>query len=122
MFSSFSLRLAAILLVAMTAAGQVIRKNDRLLMENGTPSPFDVTKHAVPPEELVGGGPPKDGIPAIDNPKFVSAKEADRFLRADDRVLALELNGVAKAYPINILNWHEIVNDEFKGRPAAVTW
>jgi len=83
--------------------------------------PFDVTKHSVPIEELHGGGPPRDGIPAIDHPKFVPAANA-RFLRGNDRVLGVNHNGVAKAYPIGILNWHEIVNDDFAGKPVAVTW
>jgi hypothetical protein len=84
-------------------------------------SHFDLRDPLIPAEEIVAGGPPKDGIPAIDEPRFVSAREA-RFLRNDDRVLALERNGVAKAYPIRILNWHEVVNDRFAGEPIVVTW
>jgi|FaiFalDrversion2_1042247.scaffolds.fasta_scaffold01394_3 hypothetical protein len=84
--------------------------------------PFDVTKHSVPIEEIRGGGPPKDGIPALDNPRFVSAKEAEKFLSRQDRVLGVALNGAAKAYPLKILNWHEIVNDTVGGRPVLVTW
>lgn len=84
--------------------------------------PFDVTVHAVPIEEILNGGPPKDGIPALINPKFVSAADGDEFLKKHDRVLAIEYNGVAKAYPIRILNWHEVVNDDFNGRPVVVSW
>jgi hypothetical protein len=84
--------------------------------------PFEVTIHAVPIEEILNGGPPKDGIPALNLPKFVSAADGDKFLKKHDRVLAIEYNGVAKAYPIRILNWHEVVNDDFNGRPAVVTW
>ena len=84
--------------------------------------PFDVTVHSVPIEEIMNGGPPKDGMPALINPKFVSASDGERFLNKHDRVLGIEYNGVAKAYPIRILNWHEVVNDEFNGRPVAVTW
>jgi hypothetical protein len=84
--------------------------------------PFDVTLHSVPIEDIRGGGPPKDGIPSLDRPKFVTAKEAERFLNPGDRVLAVEQNGVAKAYSIRILNWHEIVNDDVGGQPVAVTW
>jgi hypothetical protein len=87
----------------------------------GQPS-FDVTVHAVPIEEILNGGPPKDGIPALNTPKFVSASDADKFLKKHDRVLAVDYNGVAKAYPIRILNWHEVVNDDFNGRPVVVTW
>ena len=84
--------------------------------------PFDVTIHAVPLNEIVGGGPARDAIPALDHVKFVAAKDANRFLRAKDRVLALSMNGAAKAYPVKILNWHEIVNDEVGGQPITVTW
>ncbi len=84
--------------------------------------PFDVTRHSVNIAEIVPAGPPKDGIPALDRPKFVPATEAAKFLSKHDRILGIDYNGVAKAYPVKILNWHEIVNDDFNGKPAAVTW
>ena len=65
----------------------------------------------IPEDEIFFGGPPKDGIPSLDNPKFVNA--AQTRLHDEDRVLALKRNGIAKAYPLRILNWHEIVNDRF---------
>lgn len=82
---------------------------------------FDLSSALLPADEIVSGGPPRDGIPSIDAPKFVNAKQAD-FLRPGDRVLGLARNGVAKAYPIKILNWHEIVNDEIRGEAVAVTY
>lgn len=104
-------------------AGLVGTPQERRYLEAGPGQrPFDVTKHSVPIEEIRGGGPPKDGIPALDNPKFVSAKEADKFLSRQDRILGVALNGAAKAYPLKILNWHEIVNDTVGGRPVLVTW
>ena len=81
---------------------------------------FDVSNSTVPVETIQRGGPPKDGIPAIDRPKFVAAGNAG--LAADDRVLGLVLDGVARAYPIRILNWHEVVNDRFGEQPVAVTY
>ena len=84
--------------------------------------PFDVTRHSVNVAEIVPAGPPKDGIPALDRPKFVPASQADKFLNKHDKILGVEYNGIAKAYPVKILNWHEIVNDDFNGKPAAVTW
>jgi len=84
--------------------------------------PFDVTTRSVPLNEIANGGPARDAIPALDHPKFVAAKDADRFLRGKDRVLAVSMNGAAKAYPVKILNWHEIVNDEVGGQPITVTW
>jgi hypothetical protein len=70
----------------------------------------------------MSGGPPKDGIPAILEPKFVSAKEADNFLSEDDIILGMSIKGIARAYPIKILNWHEIVNDKFKEKHVFVTY
>lgn len=58
-----------------------------------------MTRHSVPLSEIVGGGPPKDGIPALDAPKFVPAGQAKRFLSDKDRLLGVALFGGAKAYP-----------------------
>lgn len=82
---------------------------------------FDMSKHSIPLDEILSGGPPKDGIPAILEPKFVSADKAD-FIRDKDRILGLVINGEAKAYPIKILNWHEIVNDTIGGQPVFVSY
>ncbi|HXG74297.1 MAG TPA: DUF3179 domain-containing protein [Candidatus Nitrosotenuis sp.] len=78
-------------------------------------------KHIVPLDEIKSGGPPKDGIPSIDSPKFVSASKAE-FVSDDDIVIGLRLNGETKAYPLFILVWHEIVNDRFGDTPVAVTY
>ncbi len=84
-------------------------------------SDFDLSKHSVPLDQIVSGGPGKDGIPAILKPAFVTAREAT-FLEDDDRVLGLSRGGEAKAYPIKVLNWHEIVNDTVGGKPVVVTY
>ncbi|GAB4466849.1 MAG: hypothetical protein OHK0044_07130 [Burkholderiaceae bacterium] len=81
---------------------------------------FDVSDALIPLHAIERGGPPKDGIPAIDRPKFTDGSAAG--LRADDRVLGLVHNGVTKAYPVRILNWHEVVNDRFGDAPVAVTY
>jgi hypothetical protein len=77
------------------------------------------------PEELraeaVSGGPPKDGIPSIDRPKFVTADEVS-YLDPGDPVFGVARNGATKAYPQKILVQHEIVNDELGGTPVAVTY
>jgi hypothetical protein len=78
------------------------------------------TKAIVPLDKIVGGGPPRDGIPSIDNPKFVSA--SDSGLQDSDLVLGLDINGDVRAYPLDILVWHEIVNDDVGGEPVAVTY
>lgn len=82
---------------------------------------FDVSEALVPVAELLPGGPPRDGIPALTDPAFVPGERA-RHVRDGDRVLGVSFNGVTKAYPLGILNWHEIVNDRFAGEPVAVTY
>ncbi len=64
----------------------------------------------------------RDAIPALDDPRFSSPGEVGRLLKASDRVLGVALNGEAKAYPVRILNWHELVNDSVGGRPVLVSW
>jgi hypothetical protein len=79
--------------------------------------------HVVPPNQIVSGGPPPDGIPSIDNPRFVSAANASVWLANDyDSVIGVSLNGDVRAYPLQILVWHEIVNDVVGGVPIAVTY
>ncbi len=82
---------------------------------------FDISNITIPSNEVHQGGPLKDGIPAIDNPKFVNANQA-KFLTGIDEVLAISSNGIAKAYPIRILNYHEVVNDTFKEQSVIVTF
>jgi hypothetical protein len=79
-------------------------------------------KSIVPLDQIVGGGPPPDGIPSIDNPKFISVQEASKFLEDSELVLGLNINGDIRAYPLQILVWHEIVNDEIGSIPVAVTY
>lgn len=81
----------------------------------------DGVKHSVPLEEIVGGGPPKDGIPSIDEAKFVSVQDAD-FLKDDEPGLAVEIDNTARFYPFQILVWHEIVNDTIGGKRVLVTY
>lgn len=82
----------------------------------------DFSRHAVDLREIVSGGPPKDGIPPIDRPAFVSPAEADRWLGADEPVLVFAHAGDARAYPPQILIWHEIVNDVVGDLPVVVTF
>jgi uncharacterized protein DUF3179 len=109
--------LSVLLFVSLAAAAQ-----QPTYLPSGSGKPFDVTRHSVPLNEIIGGGPPKDGIPALDAPKFVPPPKAKDFLSDSDRVLGVAIAGTAKAYPIRILNWHEIVNDEINGHPITVTW
>ena len=84
-------------------------------------SGFDFSRHSIPIEDIESGGPGKDGIPALHNPRFVGAAQAG-FLLDADRVLGLSRGGEAKAYPLRILNWHELVNDELGGLPVLITY
>ena len=89
--------------------------------EAKTKNGFDLDDAAVPVDEIRKTGVRRDGIPSIDEPKFVTADSAD-FLREDDRVIGVVRNGLAKAYPIRILDHHEVVNDEFAGEAIVVTY
>lgn len=81
----------------------------------------DGVRHTVPLEKIVSGGPPPDGIPSIDNPRFVASDEAD-FVSDSDIIMGLNIDGDVRAYPLSILVWHEIVNDQVGGIPVAVTY
>jgi len=82
----------------------------------------DTTKKSIHLTELTKGGPGKDGIPSIDNPKFISIDEAIKWLKDQEPVITVEFDQVAKAYPLQILIWHEIVNDKIKSKPIVVTF
>jgi Protein of unknown function (DUF3179) len=75
----------------------------------------------VDPDDIISGGPPPDGIPPIDDPTFLVPADAT-FLADREPVLAVEIGGEAKAYPLQIMTWHEIVNDEVGGVPVSVTY
>lgn len=83
---------------------------------------FDLRQHSIPLHEIHHGGPPKDGIPAIDSPVFLVESNIEGTIRDDSRVLGISRNGVAKAYPISIMNWHEVVNDDFAGEAVLVSY
>ncbi|WP_158057619.1 DUF3179 domain-containing protein [Halorussus halophilus] len=72
--------------------------------------------------EVLSGGPPKDGIPSIDDPEFWTRAEADSELDDRDVVFGLVRNGEVKAYPQKILVWHEIANDVVGGEPVTVSY
>lgn len=82
---------------------------------------FDLSSLSIPREEIHRGGPPRDGIPAIDAPKFVTIAEAS-FLKPDDLVVSVSRAGETRAYPLRILVWHEIVNDAIGTNYFSVTF
>lgn len=81
---------------------------------------FDLSGALIPVDAIERGGPPRDGIPSIDNPRFVPLAQSS--LREDDRVLGLRHKEVVRAYPVRILNWHEVVNDKVGGDVIAITY
>jgi Protein of unknown function (DUF3179) len=81
----------------------------------------DFSRHSVAYDEIVSGGPPKDGIPAVDNPSFAPVSEI-HGLAPHAPVISVAIGADAKAYPLRIMIWHEIVNDTVGGVPIAVTW
>jgi len=82
----------------------------------------DFSKHSVPLGEIASGGPPRDGIPPIDHPKFVTSVDADSWLKPKEPVISVEAGGEHRAYPLQVLIWHEIVNDKVGGLPVTVTF
>lgn len=87
----------------------------KILVTNGI-------KHSVPLNKLLAGGPPKDGIPPIDRPKFESIEDADGYLFGDGLGIAVSFDGDDRFYPFQILVWHEIVNDTVGQQPVLVTY
>jgi hypothetical protein len=111
-------RAASLILVAL---GLVAIVDAALAAPRSWREEWPRTDHSVAFSEILSGGPPKDGIPAIDDPSFVAVGEA-RGLGPLEPVISLEVNGDMRAYPLRVLIWHEIVNDTVGGVPVAVTY
>jgi hypothetical protein len=100
---------------------------DEVSAENADNRPFrnfttDFSNSLVKLDEIFSGGPPKDGIPAIDNPQFIGISEANQTTGDREPVIVVRYLGETKIYPVQILTWHEIVNDSIAGLPIAVTF
>lgn len=79
-------------------------------------------RRSIPPEEIMSGGPPKDGIPSIDNPKFISTEEANAWLKDNEPGIMFSRGNTRRFYPYQIIVWHEIVNDTVEGERILVTY
>ena len=112
MNARLSLGFSAVLILILISTSSALA-----LKRNG----FDLDNASIPQKEIFQGGPPKDGIPAIDRPKFLSVSQAD-FMQETDRLLGVVIEGEARAYPIKILDWHEIVNDRIGDTEFVVTY
>jgi len=95
--------------------GEMEDETGIMLTEDGVP-------YLVDPKKILSGGPPMDGIPSIDVPKFVSVPEADEWIQDNELVLAITHEGVTRIYPLQIMVWHEIVNDTIAGDPILITY
>jgi hypothetical protein len=82
----------------------------------------DFTRTTISFDEIMTGGPPKDGIPSIDDPQFVSIDDADLWLNDLEPVQVVDLNGDVRAYPVQVMVWHELVNDTVGGEPVVITF
>jgi len=109
---------ALIILTLLVIAFILWENRDQRTSDQSVPLP---TIPVINPTDIVSLLPP-DAIPAIDNPQFEEAGAAVEHLKSDERVIGMVINGDARAYPINILSSHEIVNDVVGGEPVAVTW
>jgi len=78
--------------------------------------------HSIDYSEIFSGGPPRDGIPPLDSPRFETVTSADNWIEDVEPVILLDLEGEVRAYPLQILTWHEIVNDQVGDSPIAVTF
>lgn len=111
-----------LVLVGMTTPAALAQSASAPDFARGDEWATDFSRISVPAGDIVSGGPPKDGIPAVDDPKFESVESADSWLGDRDPVLVIVRDGVVKAYPLGILIWHEIVNDEISGLPITATF
>ena len=127
----------ALFLVALAASGQTGGSSERPGLRGrsrgrhratatgaGAAQQFDTdfSRHTVPFRDILSGGVPKDGITPIDNPGFIPAGETDDWLEATQPVIVVEAGGEAKAYPLQVIARHEVVNDEVGGIPITVTY
>lgn len=100
-------------IISPAARAETVRES----MPNG----FDLTNIIISPDDIMSGGPGRDGIPSIDQPVFVSPSAVD-FLKPEDVVVSFQQDSETRAYPIRILAWHEIVNDQIGSEPFIVTY
>ena len=124
-FKSWFLRLVvllAFLLPALNLSAQA-EKPPRAWQAEFPKTNF--ARHSVPFAEIISGGPPRDGIPAINAPRIVSVKNGSKLLKniePQEPVLSVKVGGSERAYPLRFLIWHEIVNDRINGEPIVATF
>lgn len=107
--------MAVLLLTVSSAVAQADR------FERAWPD-TDFSRTTIDLGEVISGGPPRDGIPAILDPVFIPAAQETRLAGREPVLTYVPDTGPARAYPIRYLMWHEIVNDLVDGKPLAVTF
>jgi hypothetical protein len=106
--------------LALAAAVLLVSAAQPCLAQPTHRNGFDIRSSSIPAAEILAGGPPRDGIPALDGPATVSAAESP--WPDDSFVLGVALGDAARAYPLGILTWHELVNDQLAGRAILVSY
>lgn len=110
-------------MIWMAATGAMAQTDEQYIRYWKSEWPVtDFSKRSVDFDEILSGGPPKDGIPPIDEPKFMTVEEIDGVIEDQQPVIGVVINGAAKAYPLSVMTWHEIANDELGGVPISVTF
>lgn len=115
------IRISTLALIFILSLVQTRAQDVRNIYEFASLNGFDLANLTTPVDELHPGGPPRDGVPSVDRPRFAMSVKAD-FIADDDYVLGVTVDGESKAYPIRILSWHEVVNDQLGTRDIAVTY
>ena len=118
---SATLLIAAVMLAVLAGDARSWGEGQRIPFDTSEWT-TDFTKHSVPLNEIMSGGPSKDGIPAINTPRFDAVADADKWLKPREPVILFEHAGEGRAYPLQILIWHEIANDTVAELPVAVTF
>ena len=108
-----------VMIVDADEAERALQKYENLLRATWA---TDFTRATISFDEIMTGGPPKDGIPSIDDPQFESVSTADEWLDDLEAVQVVDLNGDARAYPVQVMVWHELVNDTVGGEPVVITY
>ena len=108
-----------VMTVDAEAAEAARRKYERLLRASWA---TDFTRASIAYDEIMTGGPPKDGIPSIDHPQFETVAGADAWLDDREPVQVVNINDDVRAYPVQVMVWHELVNDTVGGEPVVITF
>lgn len=123
MNNSYKIVIALIIVVFISLlAYQKLKRPSFPVPKSNSQQPGAEPKPLIPLDEILDGGPGKDGIPSIDHPKFISLAEANSQFQTDGPGLVVQINGEAKFYPYQILVWHEIVNDTVGNTPVLISY